>query len=205
MPLPLLPLILTAAGASAIHALGNVWSAHITNRGNQQLQREQNKYNAPENQMLRLQRAGLNPMLTYGQSSGNVAGNQASYQPYQAPDLSPLGNIGNYVTLLNNYMQMTQIDRQNNLLDAQADLARSQSQYYEVLNPKTRKQTELIAKQIGLTGSQTSAVQHNVNIAQQRGRLTTEGAGWNPMTVLSDYLSRTANYVFSRYITRGKE
>jgi hypothetical protein len=203
MPLPLLPLILTAAGASAIHALGNVWSAHITNKGNRQLQREQNAYNTPENQMLRLNRAGLNPMLVYSQSSGNVAGNQSSYQPYQSPDLSPLGNIGNFITLMNNYMQMSQIDKQNNLLDAQAELARSQSQYYEVLNPKTRRQTELITKQIGLTGSQTSAVQHNVNIAQQRGRLTTEGAGWNPMTVLSDYLSRTANYIFGKYI-RGK-
>lgn len=48
----------------------------------------QNEYNSPQAQMKRLQEAGLNPHLVYGQSSGSAAG-QAGLMT--APDIDPAG------------------------------------------------------------------------------------------------------------------
>lgn len=77
--------------AAGLPVIGNVISA-LSARREQKKQTErdlkfwhmQNDYNSPQNQMKRLQSAGLNPNLVYGQSSGGAAG-QA--ERLKSPDL----------------------------------------------------------------------------------------------------------------------
>ena len=96
MPLPLAAIAAIGAGAgSALNSASTVF----TNRSQQKFSRKmydlqkqdnlafwhlQNQYNSPQQQMARLQEAGLNPNLIYGQSSGGASG-QA--QQVQTPDV----------------------------------------------------------------------------------------------------------------------
>lgn len=79
-----------AAGAGALQATGSFFGQLAANKTNLKLARQaraydlkmwnlQNEYNSPQNQMARLQEAGLNPNLAYG--SGNVSGNVTSSAP----------------------------------------------------------------------------------------------------------------------------
>lgn len=78
MPAPLLLPAIVAGGASLV---GSATSA-LSSRGMQKKQMRQdekfwhmqNEYNSPQKQMERLQTAGLNPNLVYGQSSGGATG-----------------------------------------------------------------------------------------------------------------------------------
>lgn len=78
------------AGMSAYNGLLGYIGQSNTNKMNQQIAREQNLfdlqmwnksnlYNSPEEQMKRLEEAGLNPNLVYG--SGNVSGQSSSQAP----------------------------------------------------------------------------------------------------------------------------
>lgn len=84
----------------------NYLSQQQTNRQNAQMQQRQqqhnialwqmnNEYNDPINQMRRLERAGLNPNLIYGQNAGGASGissspaQQAPLIPQQAPTIDP--------------------------------------------------------------------------------------------------------------------
>lgn len=69
----------------------------------------QNEYNTPENQMLRLKEAGLNPNLIYGTGAKGATGNATGQLPkYNAPTIKKQFNpninapnvIGQYVNLL---------------------------------------------------------------------------------------------------------
>ncbi len=80
---------------------------------------QQNEYNSPQAQMKRLQEAGLNPNLVYGQSSGAAAG-QAQLQKtpdvqtpqFRTPDLSGIGQAG--ASLLSYYdVQIKQAQTDN--------------------------------------------------------------------------------------------
>ena len=80
-----------------ISGLGNVVATAMTNRANRQLAEyayskdlemwnRQNEYNSPQAQMERLQAAGLNPAMMYGQ--GSQAAGQAKEMPkYNAPTM----------------------------------------------------------------------------------------------------------------------
>ena len=80
-----------------ISGLGNVAATAMTNRANRQLAEyayskdlemwnRQNEYNSPQAQMERLQAAGLNPAMMYGQ--GSQAAGQAKEMPkYNAPTM----------------------------------------------------------------------------------------------------------------------
>lgn len=58
--------------------------AEFQNQKNVEMWNMQNQYNSPAQQMLRLNEAGLNPNLVYG--NGSVTGNTSSHIPeYQAP------------------------------------------------------------------------------------------------------------------------
>lgn len=93
----------------------------------------QNQYNSPQEQMKRLQAAGLNPNLVYGQSSGGAAG-QA--ERIKTPDLSPEAHrqidaqgafktLGEYVDTevkqaqTDNLKAATQVAQENAILTAQ--------------------------------------------------------------------------------------
>lgn len=76
--------------AGAIISAGtNLISTNMTNRANERMQQEQNKwnleqwqrnneYNSPAAQMQRLKAAGINPDVMYGQNAGGAAGNSSS-------------------------------------------------------------------------------------------------------------------------------
>lgn len=70
----------------------------------------QNEYNAPVNQMARLQEAGLNPNLVYGNGGSTVVSANGSIPKYNMPEVSPVAQYYNLV-------------KQNELLDAQRDVA----------------------------------------------------------------------------------
>lgn len=76
------------AGA-VVSAGANLISTNMTNRANERMQQEQNKwnleqwqrnneYNSPAAQMQRLKAAGINPDIMYGQNAGGAAGNSSS-------------------------------------------------------------------------------------------------------------------------------
>lgn len=76
-------------GSGVISAGANLLSNVITNRANERMQQKQNawnlemwnrnnEYNSPAAQMQRLQAAGLNPDLMYGQNAGDASGNSSS-------------------------------------------------------------------------------------------------------------------------------
>lgn len=131
----LLPLI--AAGASLAGTIGS----NISARKRQQQQQEQdvkfwekqNEYNNPQNQMRRLQEAGLNPNLVYGQSSGGAAGHA---EQLKTPDVDPashrfidsqgmMSNINQYADYgikqaqTDNLKANTQVAQENAVLTAQ--------------------------------------------------------------------------------------
>lgn len=73
-------------GSAVLGTGANIISTAMTNRANERMQQQQNKwnlelwqlnndYNSPAAQMQRLKAAGLNPDLMYGQNSGGASGN----------------------------------------------------------------------------------------------------------------------------------
>lgn len=83
------------AGA-VVSAGANLISTNMTNRANERMQQEQNKwnleqwernnaYNSPAAQMQRLKAAGINPDLMYGQNAGGATGNSAAPAPGTQP------------------------------------------------------------------------------------------------------------------------
>lgn len=89
--------IANAVGSSGLVTAGSsVANTVITNHArkkeaelkfqrDQQLIREQNAYNSPASQVVRLKAAGLNPALAYG-GAGEVTGNQLSAAEYTPPN-----------------------------------------------------------------------------------------------------------------------
>lgn len=90
------------AGGGIASSLINVIGQSYINRQNieeqrraqavaQQNWREQQEYNSPINQVARIEEAGLNPDMLYGQSSAGVAGNAATpAQSINPPVLNPI-------------------------------------------------------------------------------------------------------------------
>ena len=64
-------------------------SSEATNQRwwNELMWNKQNAYNTPTAQMERLEAAGLNPRLIYGQSSGGAAGNAGDVSGYSQPEI----------------------------------------------------------------------------------------------------------------------
>lgn len=103
MPAWLIPV--TMAAMAGVNAIGSARSgrkqrAHERNinqqninlareqmRWNEAMWDKQNVYNTPTEQMKRLQAAGLNPRLVYGQSSGGAAGHADQVRGYDRADV----------------------------------------------------------------------------------------------------------------------
>lgn len=119
--------LMNTAG-SALSTIGGLWSTGKTNKANKQMQEKAfqyntdmwhlaNNYNSPEMQMKRLESAGLNPNLVYG--NGSVVGNTSTQTPkYQAPEIQrlPLENL-NPMTILGQFYDLK-------TKSAQADLVK---------------------------------------------------------------------------------
>jgi len=99
-----LPVLGTIAGdvLSNIGAAGRERDARSWNK---QMWDLQNAYNHPTQQMARLQEAGLNPRLVYGQSSGGATGSAGSVAPGKAPDYKISG--ANAIQAYNNTRMIT--------------------------------------------------------------------------------------------------
>lgn len=86
----------------------------------------QNAYNSPQAQMERLQAAGLNPNMVYGQ--GTVAGNTSSQMPkYNAPRQNFNVQMPNVVGTISQFQDLEVKQAQTDLLKAQADLTTERS------------------------------------------------------------------------------
>ena len=139
-----------AAAAAGVGALTGLIGTNQTNKTNIKLQREQNEWNAAQaekanqwnleqwerenvynnaqNQMARLEAAGLNPNLMYGQGSPGSAGSvKSEVAPSVAPArvTSPLQNFSNQVVPLISMYQ----DLQNK--QAQISVQQKQAQLYD--------------------------------------------------------------------------
>lgn len=125
---------LSAAAASLLGAglstVGNTVGNFISNTGSRKSQKRaarynrefwdaQNFYNKPENQMKRLQNAGLNPHLVYGQSASGAAGQAGAISPYQAEDYkfdNPLKDIQDYSNLEFRQAQSNNVEAQRDVI-----------------------------------------------------------------------------------------
>lgn len=127
MALPLLPAII-AGGAALAGSVTSSLSARATQKRQQKQDEKfwhmQNEYNNPQNQMRRLQTAGLNPNLVYGQSSGQAAG-QA--ERIKTPDLDPAAhrfiNPEGATQMLGQYFDYDVKQAQSDNLKAQTQVA----------------------------------------------------------------------------------
>lgn len=142
MPAPLIaPLI--GAGASLLGTGINVASTGNMNKKNRAHQEymydkqktdnidfwnQQNSYNSPEQQMARLQKAGLNPHLVYGNGSAvNTAGDISTphAQPYkgEAPQVDIPQVLDSFFNIQSQQQVIANQKKQADLLDAQISLA----------------------------------------------------------------------------------
>lgn len=140
MPLATGTALLIGGGLSAAGSLfSNLIGNHQTNSANMELAKYQYKkdlemwnanniYNSPEQQMIRLSQAGLNPNLVYG--NGSVVGNTSGQLPkYQAPRMeyhydNPFANAASVLTAYQNYKKTNaEID----LVNAQVDAVRQRT------------------------------------------------------------------------------
>lgn len=99
--------------------------ADYAHRKNVEMWNMQNRYNSPQAQMDRLQAAGLNPNMVYGQ--GTVAGNTSSQLPkYQAPRQDFSVRVPNVAGMLQQYSNLNVQQAQADNLRATAEGTRDQ-------------------------------------------------------------------------------
>jgi len=108
--------------------------------------------------------AGLNPMLAYMQggsstpSASTGSGSKASISQSSAASVAPMGNVGQAITNgAQAGMALMNAKEQNNLISAQANAADEQANYTRAktfneldLNPKVKKEFDLINAEIAL-------------------------------------------------------
>lgn len=146
-------------------AIGSIFSANIANQGvrdsNQQnyknqvkLWKMQNEYNKPENQMKRLQEAGLNPNLVYGAGATTTAG-PVGYTP-NTPEQSIYGGVSD---AFNNYMNRKG-QREERLLRKQA---------IENAKEKDNAMTDIAKTEAGIKKEQLEEAKLNNKIIRQKG------------------------------------
>lgn len=149
MPAPILgPLIvagsqiagagINAAATGAQNRKSREWATQMYNRqyaDNVAFWRMQNDYNSPEQQMIRLKAAGLNPNMVYGGSPGGVAG---TADAIKTPDVQPtqfrvpeygsaLMNLGAYIDTEIKLAQHDNLRAQNTVLLGEAALKAAQT------------------------------------------------------------------------------
>lgn len=140
----------------------------------------QNVYNSPVEQMQRLEEAGLNPNLMYGQGS---TGNASSSPSYDAPKMEAYTSFGDLgygragQALMNGLQQYAQIEKTNaeidairqNTLNLQQDeqYKRLQVQYQGLINAKSEFEKEFWLDQITANlANIDSTTQRNFSQAQ---------------------------------------
>lgn len=98
---------------------------------NKDMWQTQNIYNSPQEQMMRLKNAGLNPNLVY--TGGNVTGNAASKAPeynapqIQKPEVYPMNLMSNLPQMLSAYNDIKVKAAQTDNIKAATDVSRAQA------------------------------------------------------------------------------
>ena len=144
-----------SAGAGAAGSIGSALVGGLIGLGGQKLQTKQEKelmkyqfdlqkemfdytseYNSPAKQMERLQAAGLNPNLVYGNGS-TVNTQQPVGSVGKGNSSNPFSGLGAaFIQVMSNLFRSAQIDADTRNKQASADLAKSQAAYYRVLQAK---------------------------------------------------------------------
>jgi len=144
MPFPIAAAI--AGGANLLGQAGNALFQGGQNRKNRDFTREmyqtqkqdsidfwnmQNTYNSPEQQMQRLQQAGLNPNMVYGSGSAvNVASApsvpHASTPNNQAPRVDTGQIVDSYFNAQTRQATVSNMQKQGDLLDAEKSLKQAE-------------------------------------------------------------------------------
>lgn len=188
------PIVDAAAGL-----LGMDSSAHyqrVNMRESARLQHEENQfwadYNKPENQMARLEAAGLNPNLVYGQGadaqySGSVSpsgGMPSSPQFHIAADLLSLRQMSEQIK---NYKKERELkDKEMATQDSIARKNQAEAAYTEAITPRA---AEYQGSQIGVNESQKQVnLTHAENLKAQ-----------TEFTRLQSDYQRMFNHVYQEY------
>lgn len=190
MPFPIIPI---AAGVGSIvgnllNNSANKSSVKLQNEGNMKLAeysfqkenemwRQANEYNLPQNQMQRLKDAGLNPNMVYGSQS--VTGNtvQPTLPKYNAPRMEAVHNLNYGVG-----------DAAMNALSQYQSLQANQAQ----VNNVKAMTDNIVAKTIteGLTQSQiaqsTARSQFDLGLAKRLEQTSVDAANANLRKVLNE-------------------
>lgn len=121
-----------AVAGSVVTGLFNRDSQAEANSDNVKLWREQAAYNTPVEQMKRLEAAGLNPNLAYGQVADSKMGTPPNMQGvrYEAPRFS----IADYQQVRNMQEQNKLISTQNRIAEQNAELAKTNAEYAKYEN-----------------------------------------------------------------------
>lgn len=142
MPLPAAALL--GAAATVVGSGINAFSQNRTNKKSRKFQEEMwnktNAYNHPKQQMQRLQEAGLNPNMVYGQSSSGATGqaSMASNPNYKAPEYGNMAQAG--IEGAGSVLQAQQTS-------ANTELQRAQTQ--ETMQDTQNKALEAVTRTIG--------------------------------------------------------
>lgn len=192
MPFPAVAAI--AAGASLLGTGANIaatgrmnkktrqWNEHMYDRQkNDSLDfwHQQNTYNSPQAQMARLQEAGLNPHLVYGNGSAVQTAGQIDTphaMPYKpdAPDFNISGAVDGYFNAQTRHQTLENQKAQGDLLKMEALVKDAQ---IKNTNANTLSTIESTSQSQGSYPLRMSKLHHDITNAYQditRGLLTQE-------------------------------
>ena len=94
---PVLGGLLASTGGGILQGIANIGGNRRANKRMVDFWNMQNEYNHPAQQRKRLEEAGFNPAMMYGQSSSGVAGNAGDVgKPYNTQFDNPINQIHRY-------------------------------------------------------------------------------------------------------------
>lgn len=132
----------------------------------------QNVYNSPMKQMERLEEAGLNPNLVYGEGTSGSTGQATEMPKYQAPKADYPWQGFNPLQMLGQFQDIK-------MRSAQADLISKQAEQQDIINgslaERIKRTIEKIVADIGLTQQQEEKVNKEITKYNLELGLTQQG------------------------------
>lgn len=140
----------------------------------------QNAYNTPKAQMERFKEAGLNPHLIYGQT------NMAS--PVPSADVAKADIKGPHLEGLMAYQNLKNLRSQNDLIQAQKDLAVAQAANTRTITSQLPDQLKIAFGQLQNSMESTDIARQNANTAAGRLSLDVRSLEANPQVLVTEFL-----------------
>lgn len=150
----------------------------------------ENAYNSPANQMKRLQEAGLNPNLIYGNGTTSTGiASPLGIPSHAAPGKPDTPNFGDFgmSDAVRAYTEITNMERSNELADSQLRTQIAQQNYYQSLSKlnDAKAARELFGKNIdefwlNLDQESKDAIiaQRYANVANTRSQTSLNNGRW---------------------------